>query len=288
MPFWSRKPAQQPDPQPAPQQDAVSRGGATDEAGDDEGVLLAALADLLAFVDGADDDRLDPDSAVQIAEDMVSHLRSLSVEGVTRVRDRLTALADAEEARGTSEAVVESLRQLADDLEDDEDLEPSGDDGREIDLAVIDAILTLETLEDERLDPDDGMKALELAAWHLSHLSAEGRARFVASIASQETLVREPHAAIVRGLSEALDLAGTTETFDAGNAEVAAQAMLTRKRVVVTTPKGRDQALRQAEALRQNGYVGRWEVPDERQAGRAQRLLREAGVRNIGVRVIGS
>ena len=56
--------------------------------------------------------------------------------------------------------------------------------------------------------------------------------------------------------------------------------MLTRKRVVVTTTKGRDQALRRAEVLRQNGHVGRWELPDERQAGRAQRLLREAGARH--------
>lgn len=41
--------------------------------------------------------------------------------------------------------------------------------------------------------------------------------------------MRQPHAPIVRGLVESLDLAGTTEPFDARKAEVTGHAMLTRK-----------------------------------------------------------
>ena len=152
--------------------------------------------------------------------------------------------------------------------EPDDDRESSSDDG-------------------QALDPDDAIKALELAAWHLSHLTPDGRARFLASAAARAAAIRDPlHRALLDGLADALDLADTTDQFAPRNAELPGQALITRKLVVLMTPKNRLQALRQAEALRQNGHVGRWEVPDERQAGRARRLVREAGVRNISVRVV--
>jgi RHS repeat-associated protein len=59
-----------------------------------------------------------------------------------------------------------------------------------------------------------------------------------------------------------------------------------RKLSVVTTPKAKDQALRQSEALRQNGLRGRWEVPTEAEASRARRMFDELDVANIDVIVV--
>jgi hypothetical protein len=71
----------------------------------------------------------------------------------------------------------------------------------------------------------------------------------MARVRDQLTALADEEAA--RGASEAAVEAFAP--FGARNAEVSGQAMLPRTRVVVTTPKGRDQAPRQAEALRQNG-----------------------------------
>jgi hypothetical protein len=75
----------------------------------DESVLTAALKDILAFSEAAGDDRLDPDWAVQTREEIGTHLASPSPDGMARVRDQLTALADEEAARGASEAAVEAF-----------------------------------------------------------------------------------------------------------------------------------------------------------------------------------
>ncbi|MFD1554500.1 hypothetical protein ACFSHT_02510 [Paraburkholderia silviterrae] len=62
--------------------------------------------------------------------------------------------------------------------------------------------------------------------------------------------------------------------------------MIDRKVSVVTTEKAKDQAVRQSEALAQNGLAGRWEVPTEQQASRAQKMFDDLGIKNITVKVV--
>ncbi len=62
--------------------------------------------------------------------------------------------------------------------------------------------------------------------------------------------------------------------------------LIDRKLSVVTTPKVKDQVLRQSQALEQNGLTGRWEVPTQSQADRAARMLDQLGVNNITVKVV--
>jgi filamentous hemagglutinin len=67
---------------------------------------------------------------------------------------------------------------------------------------------------------------------------------------------------------------------------VDANVLVDRKISVVTTSKSKDQALRQSEALSQNGLTGRWEVPSATQASRAQKMFDELKIKNISVRVV--
>jgi filamentous hemagglutinin len=62
--------------------------------------------------------------------------------------------------------------------------------------------------------------------------------------------------------------------------------LIDRKTYIVTRSKVKDQALRQAEALRQNGLRGVWEVPNEAEAARARRMFAELSIENIDVRII--
>jgi filamentous hemagglutinin len=62
--------------------------------------------------------------------------------------------------------------------------------------------------------------------------------------------------------------------------------LIDRKLAVVTTEKARNQALRQSEALEQNGLLGRWEVPTESELNRALKMFEELNVKNIGVKVV--
>ena len=62
--------------------------------------------------------------------------------------------------------------------------------------------------------------------------------------------------------------------------------LVDRKISVVTTSKSKDQALRQSEALSQNGLTGRWEVPSAAQASRAQKMFDELKIKNISVRIV--
>ncbi|OCQ54734.1 hypothetical protein Ppb6_00098 [Photorhabdus australis subsp. thailandensis] len=62
--------------------------------------------------------------------------------------------------------------------------------------------------------------------------------------------------------------------------------MIDRKISVVTTRKAKDQALRQSDALKRNGMTGRWEVPNQTQANRAQKMFDELGIKNIEVKVV--
>ncbi|WP_232216583.1 MULTISPECIES: VENN motif pre-toxin domain-containing protein [Brenneria] len=62
--------------------------------------------------------------------------------------------------------------------------------------------------------------------------------------------------------------------------------MVDRKISVVTTQKAKNQALRQSEALKNNGMTGRWEVPNQAQANRAQKMFDELGIKNIEVKIV--
>nr|WP_320015636.1 RHS repeat-associated core domain-containing protein [uncultured Desulfobacter sp.] len=62
--------------------------------------------------------------------------------------------------------------------------------------------------------------------------------------------------------------------------------LIDRKISVVTTPKAKNQALRQSQALRQNNLTGRWEVPTQSQANRATKMFNELGIDNIRVEVV--
>jgi filamentous hemagglutinin len=90
-----------------------------------------------------------------------------------------------------------------------------------------------------------------------------------------------------KGLAPALERTqadGTTAwvKFDGVDGDV----LVDRKTAIVTTPKGKEQAIRQSEALAQNGLIGRWEVPNEQQANRATKMLNALGVNNISVKVV--
>lgn len=67
---------------------------------------------------------------------------------------------------------------------------------------------------------------------------------------------------------------------------VDSNVMIDRKISVVTTQKAKNQALRQSEALKNNGMTGRWEVPNQTQANRAQKMFDELGIKNIEVKVV--
>ena len=62
--------------------------------------------------------------------------------------------------------------------------------------------------------------------------------------------------------------------------------LIDRKIFITTFPKSKSQALRQAQALSENGLSGRWEVPSLSQASRARKLLRDLGIKNIDVGVV--
>jgi hypothetical protein len=70
--------------------------------------------------------------------------------------------------------------------------------------------------------------------------------------------------------------------FDGQNGNV----MIDRKRGVTTFPKTYKQAERQSEALKQNGFTGVWEVPNQATAKVAQKVLDSRGIKNITVKVV--
>ncbi|QJU56929.1 hypothetical protein HL653_03190 [Sphingomonas sp. AP4-R1] len=63
-------------------------------------------------------------------------------------------------------------------------------------------------------------------------------------------------------------------------------AMTDRKWSIYMTSKAKDQALRQADVLKQHGLIGIWEVPTAVQQRRAVRLLRGLNIHNIKVRIV--
>jgi hypothetical protein len=63
-------------------------------------------------------------------------------------------------------------------------------------------------------------------------------------------------------------------------------SMTERKLRIVRSPKAKDQALRQADVLKQHGLTGIWEVPTETERKQAVKLLGNLGISNIRVRVV--
>jgi filamentous hemagglutinin len=53
----------------------------------------------------------------------------------------------------------------------------------------------------------------------------------------------------------------------------------------MASQKYMEQAMRQSDALRQNGLKGRWEVPNADVKTKAQKLLDKVGIDNISVTV---
>jgi hypothetical protein len=62
--------------------------------------------------------------------------------------------------------------------------------------------------------------------------------------------------------------------------------LIDRKISVTTFEKSQRQAMRQSEALSAGGYRGRWEVPSDSQAARAQRMFGQLEITNIDVWVV--
>ena len=73
-----------------------------------------------------------------------------------------------------------------------------------------------------------------------------------------------------------------TVRFDGQEGDV----LIDRKVSVTTFEKSQNQALRQSEALAQNGLKGRWEVPTAAQKVRAVKMLAKLGIKNITVNVV--
>jgi len=64
------------------------------------------------------------------------------------------------------------------------------------------------------------------------------------------------------------------------------RTLIDRKKSVTTFLKSEKQALRQSEALKQNGLEAIWEVPTEAEAARAERMFQKLGITNIKTRVV--
>jgi hypothetical protein len=76
---------------------------------------------------------------------------------------------------------------------------------------------------------------------------------------------------------------GSTEKvkFDGSEENI----LIDRKVAITTFPKSKIQALRQSEAIQQNDLTGRWEIPTDAEANRANKFLLNLGINNISVKV---
>lgn len=64
------------------------------------------------------------------------------------------------------------------------------------------------------------------------------------------------------------------------------KVMIDRKISIYTTKKAKNAAKRQSQALAENNLKGRWEVPNQAEANRAQKIFDELGIKNISVKVV--
>ena len=130
-----------------------------------------------------------------------------------------------------------------------------------------------------------GIRALDAAGkveWVDENASMSPRARTYqdgTAGARSNVATRNPQAPMIKYK----DASGAERPvrFDGMEGEV----LIDRKTSVVTTAKAQEQALRQAEALRQNGLRGRWEVPNQTAATRATDMFRRLQINNIDVKV---
>jgi filamentous hemagglutinin len=148
--------------------------------------------------------------------------------------------------------------------------------------AVAGTILHLR-FADEAIDVNRGGQAInKVVTWidEPASMSPRARAYDAGAIGSRSNLVTRTSQAPAIELRNGGQ--STIVRFDGEEAGY----LIDRKLAVVTSPKARDQVLRQSRALQQNSLRGRWEVPNEAAASRARQLFQELGVTNIDVRIV--
>ncbi len=156
-------------------------------------------------------------------------------------------------------------------------------------------LLFTEVATDDEVDLDSAVRLQEAVAWSLRRLTPDQKDRistrfreladsrswdsYAGSATRTTTLRQMPEIlGLVPGVNE--------EPSSVAIREREGPAAISRKLVVVSGTKVREQARRQSEALRHNNISGRWEVPSGVDAVRAARLLDEVGAREIGVRIV--
>jgi len=156
-------------------------------------------------------------------------------------------------------------------------------------------LLFADLATDDEVDLDSAVRLQEAIAWDLRRLTPDERdrvARQFGDLAGARgwdmTAGAANRAATLRHMPEILGLIPSSDRVsdDAIGRSSDGPAAISRKLSVVTGTKAKEQARRQADALRHNGLVGRWEVPTRDDAVRAARLLRECGALEIGVRIV--
>jgi hypothetical protein len=147
----------------------------------------------------------------------------------------------------------------------------------------------------EDVDLDSAVRLQEAIAWDLRRLGRKERDRVARGFVDfgggrdwDMTAGASERASTLRQMPAILGLIPSTddEPADGVDRGPVGPAAISRKLAVVTGAKAHEQARRQAEALRHNRGVGRWEVPTRYDAIRAGRLLVEAGTPEIGVHVV--
>jgi filamentous hemagglutinin len=114
-----------------------------------------------------------------------------------------------------------------------------------------------------------------------AHMSGDARSyQDTAHGARSNTTTRAPQAPELE--YKASDGSVQKVRFDGVDGRV----MIDRKKSVTTFPKSERQALRQSEALKQNGLTAVWEVPTVAEAARAAKMLSKLGISNITIRVV--
>ena len=167
----------------------------------------------------------------------------------------------------------------------------------QIEQALVETIgpvlLFTEVATDDEVDLDTAVRLQEAVAWSLRRLTPEQRER-VSRAFSELADTRDwdayagstTRAETLRQMPETLGLVARSDGGRIAERERDGPAAVSRKLAVVTGGKAREQARRQAEALRHNGIAGRWEVPSEADAVRAAWLLEAVEAREIGVRIV--
>ena len=110
----------------------------------------------------------------------------------------------------------------------------------------------------------------------------------------KETVTNPRAAAYERGAAGAVEgkaprlsaLDGDGKTVTAKFDGVEGNVMVDRKLAVTTFDKSKKQALRQNVVAAENGKTVRWEVPNEKEAGRAETMFKELGTKHMESKVV--